>query len=302
MDLHGNSFLNCDSLINQRLNQIKEFKENSSWLEDEVKCDLICETVSFLDGSSLNHLFILTPFILRLIDDHQHENKLKGLNCLNNIITRYGLCDLESANFHQLFWSNLKKLLYNNDGDVVKSLIPLLVYFIEKFSLGQGEIDQCFDQLIKNQLISSDKTLFLININGILQFIKKWPKELVKFSKKILEMTLTLIEDQIISSTTYQLIVSSIEVLELIISRNGKLSYLYAGQILITFIKFKFNLIDKKNNLDGNQTNNLNMKIESCLLELKTNNPKLLAYYCDLLKKRSTCDDSLLRLTFGNLF
>uniref|UniRef100_T1KY44 Uncharacterized protein n=1 Tax=Tetranychus urticae TaxID=32264 RepID=T1KY44_TETUR len=274
--------------LNELFKQLDDLKNDQNWLEDDSKCQLVVNAVSLLDGSSVDHLYKVTPFILRLTDYYKSSVKSKGLTCLAILMNVYNINDLQSANFHQLFWQTLVTFMYNDGIELAEYLVPTLIRFISKFSIDQSKIDDCFHQLVKNVLFTSNKTLKLIYIKGVYQFLLEWPNELVKFAKSILQIAMDIIQD-VLNQENFDLIVTAYDVLEIIIDKTAKLSYVYADQLLLAFIKAKFNLMET--NLSCEQNFELNKKIEVCLHSLKTHNPDLLVDYCNLIKEKIPQDN-----------
>lgn len=282
-----------NSLLISNLNQIEKFKDQD-WLENEANCKLVFESTNLLNGDLLNPLYKLIPFALKLADNYLVSNKILGIKCLKLILNKFDIIDLSKQGLDNLIFDTFKRLLFNQEVEVINLLLPAFLDSIQKMKSSLLNSDQIITecdlvliQIIQNMEMMTKFNLKMAYLNHLESFIKLMETDIAKHFKRLLSLLISILEEVNIHFDFYYFscILKSLNTL---IEQTQPIDEKYFSQILLSLIKFQSSLLEIKTKEDENKL--LNRLINQCILKLKESNCKQFEDYIMIVKK--SCEDN----------
>jgi len=190
------------SHLNSNLELIEKFKNDQDWLENEANSKLILSSIKMLNGDMLNQLYKLFPFALKLADNYQVSNKLIGIECLRLILINFDSDDLSRQGLDYLIFDSFKRLLFNQEVEVIEALLPSLLVSIKIMKpklLNCNEIitecDLVLIQIMQNMEMTSKFKLKSTYLNYLEEFIKQMNLDILKHFKRLLAILLSILDE-----------------------------------------------------------------------------------------------------------
>lgn len=282
------------SHLNSNLELIEKFKNDQDWLENEANSKLILSSIKMLNGDMLNQLYKLFPFALKLADNYQVSNKLIGIECLRLILINFDSDDLSRQGLDYLIFDSFKRLLFNQEVEVIEALLPSLLESIKIMKpklLNCNEIitecDLVLIQIMQNMEMTSKFKLKSTYLNYLEEFIKQMNLDILKHFKRLLAILLSILDESKlhIDCNYFKHVLTALNTL---IEQTKPIDEKYFPQILFSLVSFQSSLLEAK--INQSESSKLHQLVIDCIAKLRESNCKELDDYLNIVK--DNCHDS----------